>query len=285
MIYPAKEYFRKKIGRNGAGPLHYVTLYASTSTDAQCDQLVAFLRLLLQKGLSPNTTNDNMCTALHFVPFIKQEGTKAAMTALLLPRMTDAALEIGGVSSLWSGRATFDELSAIEFHSRRERRPLSSDVSRDLSTVAFAPPDYAALIRLTISNDIGGCVQWIADHGDVDGLDAPCSADGDGQGSSALHHACSRGHREIAELLLRSGASANVTNNNGCTPLHYAVFAQHHTILRLLLEHGAGASSSLKGESRLWDSPLTPAELSTLLVELTQKRARDIEAELHNICT
>jgi len=269
-----QEYFGKKIGRNGAGPLHYVTLYASSSSNEQCDRLVAFLRLLLDKGLDPNMTNDNECTPLHFVPFIQHEETKIAMAEMLQQRMTDAALRSRGVSSLWSqhGQITFDELTA-RVHQPHERRP-----SRDLSTVAFAPPDYARLIRLTVQNDIGGCIQWIADYGDVEGLDAqPSPNGGGGVGSSALHYACSRGHREIVELLLQSGASANVTNNNGCTPLHYAVFAQQDKILRLLLLHGAEASFNVKGESRLWDSPRTPAELAKLMVELTQKRAREIQ--------
>ena len=141
-----------------------------------------------------------------------------------------------------------------------------------------SPHPHTPLIRLTIQNDIGGCIQWIADFGDAGGLDAqPSLGGGGGVGSSALHYACSRGHCEIAELLLQSGASANVTNHTGCTPLHYPVFAQQDKILRLLLEHGAEASFNIKGESRLWDSPRTPAELAKLMIELTRKRACEIE--------
>jgi len=55
----------------------------------------------------------------------------------------------------------------------------------------------------------------------------------DDDGNSPLHHACQRGHREIAWIFLRHDPSlALVYNNNGYTPLHLAVMNGKVSILQ-----------------------------------------------------
>ena len=44
----------------------------------------------------------------------------------------------------------------------------------------------------------------------------------DDGGLIALHNACSFGHAEVVQLLLRSGADANARDNWNYTPLHEA---------------------------------------------------------------
>jgi len=56
---------------------------------------------------------------------------------------------------------------------------------------------------------------------------------------TALRDACFSGHRDIAEDLLRAGASPGVRGNQGMTALHFAVWSAHVPTVRLLLEHGA----------------------------------------------
>lgn len=43
--------------------------------------------------------------------------------------------------------------------------------------------------------------------------------------ASALHYACDGNHTEVAELLLRAGASPNTPDANGRTPLHRGPFS------------------------------------------------------------
>ena len=45
----------------------------------------------------------------------------------------------------------------------------------------------------------------------------------DEKGDTALHKAAMHGHFEVADMLLKRGAVANGTNNEGFTPFQYAV--------------------------------------------------------------
>ena len=54
-----------------------------------------------------------------------------------------------------------------------------------------------------------------------------------------LHNACSYGHYEVTELLVKHGASVNVSDLWKFTPLHEAAAKGKYEIVRLLLRHGA----------------------------------------------
>lgn len=51
-----------------------------------------------------------------------------------------------------------------------------------------------------------------------------------------LHNACSYGHYEVAELLVRHGASVNVADLWKFTPLHEAAAKGKYEICKLLLK-------------------------------------------------
>lgn len=61
----------------------------------------------------------------------------------------------------------------------------------------------------------------------------------DNAGYAPLHEACSRGHLEIARLLLQFGANHSETAFSGIRPLHEAIENGHAEIVRLLLSFGA----------------------------------------------
>lgn len=48
--------------------------------------------------------------------------------------------------------------------------------------------------------------------------------------STALHHAASKGHRDVVQLLAENGANIDVTNNEGATELHVVVTGRNQTL-------------------------------------------------------
>lgn len=64
----------------------------------------------------------------------------------------------------------------------------------------------------------------------------------DSDGSTPLHCAAWKGHREVVAFLLSAGADANARNENdhwGTTPLHAAAHANQAAIAELLIASGA----------------------------------------------
>lgn len=61
----------------------------------------------------------------------------------------------------------------------------------------------------------------------------------DNAGYTPLHEACSKGHLDIARLLLQFGANHSETAHSGIRPLHEAVEGGNIEIVRLLLAYGA----------------------------------------------
>ncbi|KAF0740229.1 hypothetical protein Ae201684P_016356 [Aphanomyces euteiches] len=59
------------------------------------------------------------------------------------------------------------------------------------------------------------------------------------QGFSPLHHAASRGHLDITQLLLSFGWQINQANHSGETPLHLACHGGHAHVVECLLDKGA----------------------------------------------
>lgn len=54
-----------------------------------------------------------------------------------------------------------------------------------------------------------------------------------------LHNACSYGHYEVTELLVKHGANVNVADLWKFTPLHEAAAKGKYEIVKLLIKHGA----------------------------------------------
>ena len=101
-----------------------------------------------------------------------------------------------------------------------------------------------------------------AKKGDLDKLKALLESDRtlmdsrDSDGSTALHCATWKGHREVVVFLLNSGADVNSHNSNdhwGTTPLHAAAHANQAIIVQLLIDAGADVNANdLNGKTPLF---------------------------------
>jgi hypothetical protein len=76
-------------------------------------------------------------------------------------------------------------------------------------------------------------------------------------GLTPLHCAAQFGHRDVAELLLASGAKVNATDSDGETPLHWAARSGHKDIAELLLASGA----EVNAKNHDGETPLHLAEV------------------------
>lgn len=129
---------------------------------------------------------------------------------------------------------------------------LGSEVVVRRVSVASCDVDLGeALVRFIVGfNNVPACtgrVYTAARDGDiaalVQALDDGCSTqEADGDGWTSLQWAASRGHVNIARLLLGAGASISSFSRDGWTPLHWAVYKGHIDIVRLLLGSGAPVS-------------------------------------------
>uniref|UniRef100_A0A3B1K5L9 Uncharacterized protein n=1 Tax=Astyanax mexicanus TaxID=7994 RepID=A0A3B1K5L9_ASTMX len=66
------------------------------------------------------------------------------------------------------------------------------------------------------------------------------------RGLVPLHNACSYGHYEVAELLVRHGASVNVADLWKFTPLHEAAAKGKYEICKLLLKYNTCVNATDK---------------------------------------
>ncbi|MCA1596401.1 MAG: ankyrin repeat domain-containing protein [Chloroflexi bacterium] len=71
-------------------------------------------------------------------------------------------------------------------------------------------------------------------------------------GTTPLHYAAWKGHRELAALLLENGADVHALKDSGHwggTPLHAAAHANSRAVAELLIAHGADVRA-VSGNSR-----------------------------------
>ena len=98
-------------------------------------------------------------------------------------------------------------------------------------------------------------------------------------GMTALHIACSKGHKEIVELLLEKGSDIEAREETGRTSLHTASFRGQMGIVEFLLEKGANVNAQTNdGKSVLdWAMLSHNADVVTLISQKGGKCGKDLK--------
>ena len=98
----------------------------------------------------------------------------------------------------------------------------------------------------------------------------------DTDGSTALHCATWKGHREVVAFLLKAGADIYAQNTNdhwGTTPLHAAAHANQTALVQMLIEAGADVNAKdMNGKTPLHHTTFHKATAAVKV--LTQHRAK-----------
>jgi hypothetical protein len=100
------------------------------------------------------------------------------------------------------------------------------------------------------------------------------------KGETPLHRAVEKGFKELAEMLVKAGASPNALNQTGETPLHYAALYADAYFADLLLEAGAEPKArNDDGESALQWAVMTgnPLTARHLLERGADPKATDLK--------
>ncbi|XP_065156226.1 uncharacterized protein [Atheta coriaria] len=98
----------------------------------------------------------------------------------------------------------------------------------------------------------------------------------DNAGYTPLHEACSKGHLDIARLLLQYGAQVSESAHGGIRPLHEAAENGYVEIIRLLLSYGADPSLATY-------SGTTPLQLASddTTIAVLQEHLNELQGKSH----
>ena len=99
-------------------------------------------------------------------------------------------------------------------------------------------------------------------------------------GTTPLHKAALKGHKEIAELLITKGADVNAKSRTGTTPLHLATWG-HTKIIELLIANGADVNAKANGGITPLDYPMSNNDnkIADLLRKHGAKTGEELKAE------
>lgn len=204
--------------------------YFSKSDSEEKKKII--VSLLLQKHLSPNTTDFFGNTPLHLA--IEQGYSQIAQ-------------------ELINGGAYIDAVNKI--------KDIITQMRIDNKEVNLKPNEYGnqSPLFLATTKQNQKIVELLLKHKANPNIS-------NNYGLTPLHNAISLANEMIAELLIKNGADVNAKDRNGWTPLHYCAFKNLVSIAKLLIEKGADLNANSTSETRIFDifypNGATPFEIA-----------------------
>lgn len=250
----AAEYFSKEsmeeLDNNGTSALHYAAKYNH----------VDMLRVMIEKGVDVNVTEDEPACAGNTPLHIACENGKAEVVKVLIEAGADDALQnvkgytpahmvlterrFGGDLEDEERVAVLEALNNVDIPSNEGKTPLMLAQSLNINTnmsvtqvlldkgvdVNHTDNDgnTALILNTKGFNCYKGVVKELVRAGaDVNAVDK--------KGNTALYYALKDGDQESSRLLIKKGADYNHENNEGVTPMQVAVEKGYDTILELMM--------------------------------------------------
>ncbi|KAK5581249.1 hypothetical protein RB653_001280 [Dictyostelium firmibasis] len=98
------------------------------------------------------------------------------------------------------------------------------------------------------------------------------------KGTTAIHIACTRGHKQSIELLVSRGVDVNVQDNRGVTPLHSLVNNRYDILALWLVRNGAKINLTDNNGFSAYD--LAPSWFQRELVQASEGKTSQTEEKL-----
>ncbi|KAK1506986.1 hypothetical protein CTAM01_03318 [Colletotrichum tamarilloi] len=236
-------------GRDGVAPIHCAAITG----------FVEGVKLLTEAGADINVLDGSGKTALHWAVIYGRQATVEYLWRIanrtLRDRKGRTALHLAVFSGNWEIATWLAENDAeIVAGDRNRRIPLHQaawDGKLDLiqlmykkSPAAVNTPDGDGCtpLRCAVNNAQEVVVRWLLEQTEAE--INPTSG-----GDSLIHSAIRRGCADIAELLIKHGASLTSRSRNGESLLHEAILYGNEEITEMLLKAGARNSIDECGNS------------------------------------